>query len=286
MMSVVPIVPSDGESGNTVLTLPKQASPCYNWVFTLNNPSDEEIEAVKQVAFQSSKVMVFQKEEGEEGTPHLQGYVSLQVKRRLTGMKELIPRAHFERCRNKKASIAYCMKTDGRLEEPFVHGIRIKKKVKDPLEGKELYPFQKKVLTILESEPDDRSIYWFWEDVGNTGKSALCKHLVLKYGDDITVVNGKQGDMFNNILSHNERKGDYPTIVIVDIPRCMSEYISWGGLEKIKDGLLYSGKYEGGLCVFNCPHMICFANTPPDRSRLSLDRWIIEEITPASVSRG
>lgn len=53
------------------------------WVFTLNNPSDSERDALLQL-FNDDKVgyLVFGNEVGESGTPHLQGYLELSTRKR------------------------------------------------------------------------------------------------------------------------------------------------------------------------------------------------------------
>jgi len=49
-------------------------------------------------------------------------------------------------------------------------------------------------------------------------------------------------------------------------------------LESIKNGLFFSGKYESTQVVMNSPHLIIFANEPPDKSKMSADRWHIVRI--------
>jgi hypothetical protein len=56
--------------------------------------------------------------------------------------------------------------------------------------------------------------------------------------------------------------------------------VNYGAIEQIKNGLLFSGKYEGGQCVFNQPHVIVFANAEPKEEQMSMDRWDIREISP------
>lgn len=46
--------------------------PARNYCFTLNNPTDREIEALQAA---DTKYVVYQHERGENGTHHLQGYV-------------------------------------------------------------------------------------------------------------------------------------------------------------------------------------------------------------------
>ena len=54
--------------------------------------------------------------------------------------------------------------------------------------------------------------------------------------------------------------------------------MNYGVLEKLKDGLLYSGKYEGGVCVLDNLHVICFANEAPLAGVVSSDRWDIKRL--------
>lgn len=62
------------------------------WVFTLNNYSPEEEASVQALAV---TYLVYGRERGEEGTPHLQGLV-YHTLMRLSAVKKLIPRAHWE----------------------------------------------------------------------------------------------------------------------------------------------------------------------------------------------
>ena len=72
---------------------PKMSKGSRGWCFTLNNYSQEEQEALRNV---TCAYMVFGRERGDEGTPHLQGYVHLQHQKTLTAMKKIMPRAHLE----------------------------------------------------------------------------------------------------------------------------------------------------------------------------------------------
>ncbi|AMS38768.1 replicase [Zebra finch circovirus] len=93
--------------------MPKQAreSPCKRWVFTLNNPTEEEVENVKKLPPSEYHYAIVGKEKGEQGTPHLQGFLHLKKKVRLNQMKQLLPRAHFERARGSdEDNEQYCSK--------------------------------------------------------------------------------------------------------------------------------------------------------------------------------
>lgn len=48
--------------------------------------------------------------------------------------------------------------------------------------------------------------------------------------------------------------------------------VCYQALEALKDGIMYSGKYEGGLCVFDTLHVVVFSNEGPKDGMLSEDR--------------
>lgn len=61
--------------------------------------------------------LTFGKEVGEEGTPHIQGYLVLINRARLTTLRTLIPRAHFEIARGSHAQAAHYCQKDGDFQE-------------------------------------------------------------------------------------------------------------------------------------------------------------------------
>lgn len=86
-------------------------SRARNWLFTLNNWSEEEYTHIR--SWTCYKYIVVGKEVGESGTPHLQGYVEFARAYRLGGVKQLLERAHWEvratRSTPQKAA-EYCKK--------------------------------------------------------------------------------------------------------------------------------------------------------------------------------
>lgn len=81
------------------------------WCFTLNNYTDIEVEAIKGI---NCRYIVFGKEVGENGTPHLQGYIEFDNPRSLGGVKKLLGvRVHLEvRRGTPKEASDYCKKAD------------------------------------------------------------------------------------------------------------------------------------------------------------------------------
>lgn len=224
---------------------------------------------------------LFQEEIGKTGNEHLQGVIMMKNARSFSGMKKLCG-WHIEKMRSKKHAIDYCSKEETRNGKVYTNMV-LPKKIKI-LEEKKFYKWQKSIIGLIKEEPDDRTINWYWDRKGCKGKTAIAKFIVVKH--DALVVNGKQNDMFNAILTYHQKKKKFPAIVIIDIPRSMEKYVSWAAIEKIKDGLFYSGKYEGGMVVMNSPHVLCFANFEADKTLLSEDRWKIVKLGAPTLSLG
>lgn len=248
--------------GNTTDQGSSRPSQHTYWCFTINNYTMELVEQVERIFSFESDWYIFQEETGELGTPHLQGIIKFNKRKRFTEVKKLITEAHWEPTRSVSKSIAYCSKEETRTGKQFTKGIELPEEI----EVDEPYGWQLQVMDIIKTKPDKRSIYWFWEPVGNVGKSTLCKYLAYKH--NAILCSGNAKDIYNHILKQKSIK-----IVIIDIPRVSQDHISYAAIESIKNGFIYSGKYEGGQKIFNSPHVIVFANQEPDYSNMSQDRW-------------
>lgn len=101
-------------------------SRARHWCFTLNNPTEEELSTLYGISATSPALqyMVFQLEEGLNGTRHVQGYIEFNTAYRFGMVKRLIsPRIHLEKRRgSREQARQYCMKEDSRLEGPFEFG--------------------------------------------------------------------------------------------------------------------------------------------------------------------
>lgn len=138
-----------------------------------------------------------------------------------------------------------------------------------------LRKWQREVVDLVSGEPDDRSVHFFVDADGGTGKSLLSKFLVFHHG--AIVVGGKTNDIAFHVKQTIDQ-GKPLKCVIVDIPRVASSFINYQGIEMCKNGLLFSGKYESGQILFPPPHLIVFTNQWPDETKLSADRYHIHEI--------
>lgn len=96
------------------------------WCFTLNNYTDEELARVRGV---DCKYLIIGFEEGDEGTPHLQGYVYFDNAKSFAAAKKAVSsRAHLEEAKgNPQQNYEYCSK-GGNFEEKGVLPMSAKQK--------------------------------------------------------------------------------------------------------------------------------------------------------------
>lgn len=255
--------------GNTSLPK-KRIVPSKRWCFTRNNYEDDELETLETLFKHHDVEYIIGKEVGENGTPHLQGYIECPSKIRPIEKFKLTT-YHWEKCKGSRgANMVYCAK-DGK----YVHSPLLKPR--RPLVLIKPRGWQLEVLKIIENWSDDRTLHWFYETVGGVGKTALCKYLIKKHG--AIVLGGKSADIKNGILTYTQKWGYTPELIVVNFCRSIEEYVSYEGLEQMKDMMFFSGKYEGGQVCDACPHVICFANFEPQTTRMSMDRWQVHEIT-------
>lgn len=247
------------------------------WCFTLNNYTEDEYATLLTIFGAKNWKYIIGREKGELGTPHLQGYIETNTVRFST-LKNINNRIHWEQAKGtKEENYKYCSKDNNYIQKGLEgKQIEIMRNLKMKYENVKWRKWQEEVLDILESEPDERTIYWFHDHKGGCGKSFLTKYIALHY--ECIIGSGKKNDVFNQINTMINVECKEPRVIVLDIPRDNIDYIHYGTIEEIKNGCIYSGKYEGGRCLFNNPHVIIFANTPPRREKMSADRWFVREI--------
>lgn len=236
-----------------------------SYILTINNP-DVSGKSMAQYLDTLDTKYVFQLELGEEEkTPHFQMLLNFKNARSFEGMKKLFPTAHIEKAKCLKQAVKYCQKMDTRIDGPWISGfpnfdINI---IKD------LREWQKNLLIDIEKRNNDRRVFWIFDEKGGSGKTALAKWLVCR--KNALYVSGKAADIKYALSEHLEEKEI--TMVIFDYPRSQKDYISYGAIEEVKNGIFFSNKYESKMAIFNPPIVIIFANFLPDVTQLSSDRW-------------
>lgn len=257
----------DAEIGNTKSQ--SRVNQLSKWCFTLNNYSLMDIENLETKFKEICKKYVFQEEIGKCGTPHLQGAIWLKKAMRWSEFK-LNDKIHWEKMKNEEASIRYCQKSDTAKKDskPYTFGFPKPIKIIENLK-----PWQKEIEDLYKTEPDGRTVNWYWESEGGVGKSSFCKYMYVKYGA-ITIQGGKLADIMNIVFNLNM---DEVKMLLIDVPRNNGNNISYSAVECILNGMITNTKFETGVKVFNAPHIVIFSNYEPDESKLSMDRW---KITP------
>lgn len=254
----------------------------------------------------------------ETGRGHLQGYIYLQRKRSLGFVRGLVEAHWERRQGTHEEAKAYCSKLDTRKagstpteygEEPrpgrrndislckdavlagisevdllndhpevvakypgFIARLRRHSVQQDALRAMpEFVPrpgWQTTLCDLLSGEPDRRKVHWRWDADGNTGKS----HFALNYNpaETFLITNGKHTDIY---YAYGGQR-----VVILDWPRERLDQFSYGLLESFKNGYFLSTKYEAAAVRFKVPHVVVFANFPPEESKMSRDRWDIVEL--------
>lgn len=126
-------------------------------------------------------------------------------------------------------------------------------------------PWQAAMVKIFNGKPHPRHIYWIEDPRGAAGKSRLTTYLCREM--NAVELDGRQMDA---AFSYTGQK-----IVIFDLARAVEAptlkdlYIVG---EKLKNGQIYSSKYQSRLKVFDVPHVVYFSNSPPPVGVWSADR--------------
>lgn len=232
--------------------------------------------------------------------PHWQVYFELND--RVQNGRNLITEvlgheeAHIELAvGTKEANVAYVYGVDKHYEIGFVEyaknvqvPLRYSSRAADFWANFVPRPFQRDIIKLAKNpEWEDRLIYWFYEPRGNTGKTKLSEYLHIFHGAIIT--GGKAEDMKHAVTRWQSIAKQNPTIIIVDMARSDSfDSSSARGVENIKNGLFFDGKYESAMTHSVVkPHVFVFSNDSPEphRKLFSEDRLKVFEIVDLQLRR-
>ncbi len=219
-----------------------------------------------------------QEEKPTDGTLHLQGCFHAKKKMRMTALKKLLTRAHFEVMRGTwEQADTYCQK------ETFPNAKFLRVGCTIPISvPSTVYAWQRDLILLLDTPPNDRTIHWYFDSAGGTGKTALCRLLVVKRG--ALMVGGTAKDVQYTIAARVKDGKEYPSIVLWNLTRSQLDHLSYAGMESVKDAIFCSPKYESAMVVGNHPHLIVFANVEPDYEKLSSDRWSVVNLEGTNLT--
>jgi hypothetical protein len=136
---------------------------------------------------------------------------------------------------------------------------------------KPLKPWHQRTKEIIEREVCDRSVYWLYDESVGAGKSFMSGYLQTHHNAFII-----SGDKTADIA----HAYDEQPVVVFDLPRTIADHMDhiYSVIESLKNGCIFSPKYESRTKMFDTPHVIVFAHFKPDLTKLSEDRWKVSSI--------
>lgn len=294
------------------------------WCFTLNNYTPEDLDRLS-APLEDVEYLIYGREIAETGTPHLQGTVIFQSRKRLAEVIGVIGQSHCTITRNLQQSIEYCKKDgdftevgtppvllasgnrkrgnqgdrcdlksfqedvkdgmtdmkDLREHHPKVcamYSAYVKKYIKDQTESFtvssfELRGWQETLNARLQQPPDPRKIDFVVDINGNQGKSWFARRYCDLHPNAQIIVPGKKADMAYVVDETNR-------VFFLDCPRSkQGDYIQYDFLEELKNGYVFSSKYESEIKAMAYPHVVVLMNEHPAPDKLSSDRYNIIVLT-------
>lgn len=251
-------------------------------------------------------------------TPHLQGFISFVERQRFTFVHSLLPSCHLESARGSPdQNRKYCSKSGdfseyGTLpsgagkrtdweqfrdwcsslpqspsertlmeEWPSLWG-RYSSATRNMaatlaprpiLRTGEATTWQTSLAADLEQAADDRTVRFYVDPIGGSGKSWFCGYLFGKR-DDVQLLSSGRRDDIAYAVDTSKR------IFLFNIGRGQLEFLNYGILEGLKDRMVMSTKYASQMKLLNeTPHVVVFCNEEPDMTKMSEDRYIINNLS-------
>ena len=141
-----------------------------------------------------------------------------------------------------------------------------------------LRSWQEKLIQYLK--PSDRNIIWVCGSKGNEGKTWFQRYLLYQHGNMKAFQSnvGKRSDAVLHALS--KRIFSSIELFIFNVPRSLDiKFVPYTLFEEIKDGQAISSKYDSKYLDFKTPNIVLvFANSLPQKQKMSNDRWTTFDI--------
>jgi len=244
-------------------------NPAKRWCVTFPNYSPEDYKEICEYLEAYASVYIVGREVAPTtGMRHLQIYYETANKTRPFAfwrgtcvMRGGKPQGHFALARGTaQENYKYCSKED---PAPFTN--MVKQDELEVIEEAQFRPWQQYVVDYCMGPVKKREILFIVDPVGEAGKTELARYLCMKL--KATILGGEERDMFyiaNKIKSK---------IYLIDVARAGIDKLDYAALEKIKDGLFASTKYEPEQVVIPPPHVLVFTNQLPRWGRLTNDKY-------------
>lgn len=240
--------------------------------FTEDEPSDDWMLITRYFSMHATHASM-QEETTKDGKHHLQGFVAFKKGTRFKETKEL---QAIKWCNASLASELSNKNYTTKSDSAVPGGIWWSKgfaKLTCIKGYSELYEWQREIWDMVKQPClDDRTVYWYYDQKGGNGKTALIKSLM--HHMDAFYFEGKTSDIGNRILALRHK----PTICVMNLRRTQEGHVNYNAIEALKDGLISSGKYEGGACIWDPPHLVVMANFCPKLEGVTKERWVVRKL--------
>jgi hypothetical protein len=287
-------------------------SRAKNWCFTINNHSGDDERRLNN-GHDDMQYVIYGREIGDNGTPHLQGFVMFNRRLRMSQVKEYVgQRSHVEVARRVAESIAYCKK-DGDFEEIGTMPGASQGQRSD-LEAFKI-AVQEGMTSLSEIRENHSAVYARygafvreyvnahrpvispdvhplrpWQASLNTDLGRDADSRTVTFIVDLSGNGGKTWFAHYYVFLHPRdsqvllpgRKQDMifafdeekARVVFIDCPRSQNEFLQYGFMEELKNGYLWSPKYHSTIKrLSKPPHVVVMLNEHPDMTKLSADRY-------------
>lgn len=285
----------------------------------MNNYIAEEVDLVRRLGNDESvDYLIFGREIGDSGTPHLQGFIAMKQRIRMPALKTLISdRVHLEVAKFPKNAAEYCKK-DGDFEE--FGDLDVQQGKRSDLEAFKVdvrsHNYSMRELRDMHSLVFAKYCQFCYQYIqDNNSQVAVNPYPLYGWQQSLYAELKLPADPRKVIFCVDERgnagkswfchyvasllknvqvllpgkKADLcmmvdPDVKIIFLDATRSkqgEYILYDFLEELKNKYIFSPKYYSILkALKHVPHVVVMMNENPDMNKLSLDRYHILEVSP------
>lgn len=285
--------------------------------FTVNNYDEGVLNTISDEIVPLCSYLVYGKEVGENGTPHLQGFLKLKRKKTRNEVKALFGcNPHVEVAKgNDEQNQAYCKKEDdftefgdvafaGKRNDLEAFKTDVKNGVYDCKTLREthskvyarygsfvhMYLSDHKPKPLVEAHP-----LKIWQQELNVKLNRVADDRSIIFVVDVVGNSGKSWyakyyrSLHDNVQVMSPGKyadmallyDDTSRVLFLDCPRSkQGDFIQYNFLESVKNQFVQSGKYES--CIkenLNKSHVVVLMNEKPNMDMLSEDRYDIIEVS-------
>ena len=142
-----------------------------------------------------------------------------------------------------------------------------------------LFRWQTQLYDLLTAtHPHARHIYWYVDFEGGAGKSTFCNMFMARHRA-VCFFGGRLNDIS---YAYNREP-----VVFFDLARSSgaNEYL-YGFMEQLKNGRIFSSKYQSGFKYFKRPHVVVFSNEEPPANAFSRDRLVVLILHQNEILKG